>query len=63
MDLVETIKTIKNTQEVVYKNMCDKLNGDCNFCPFKGNCVAESLANIQLSIENAVLELKGVIKK
>lgn len=58
----DALKQIKLAQNEVNKNMCDTLKGDCNLCPFKNQCIAELLVDIQLNVESIELDLKKLLK-
>lgn len=63
MSLNDAIKSITAARETIYKEMCDRLQGDCNLCPFKANCVAQSLEDVLLDVEAIKYDLKELIEK
>lgn len=62
MNFNNYIKEIENAKELVYNRMCDTIKGDCNLCPFKGNCIATVLMNIELDLYNLKEKVEELTK-
>ena len=59
MTFNDIIKDVNGIKEILSTKVCDKLNGDCNKCPFKEDCVVSKLCCIELDIQI----LKGKVKE
>ena len=60
MGLKQTKKKLSDAKEIVYKEMCDKLEGNCEICPFKTCCIAQQLDDIQIDLERIECKIKEI---